>query len=201
MTSVPKAIIERCQSLKEGVVIAPKEFLHLGSRAAVDQAFSRLVKAGRLMRVARGTYVSPVFDDLGNRAPSLDSVADSISAQGKQAITLDGSRAASLLGLTIGASTQQVYLTSGRSKRLVVGDQVVLLQHAPYWQLALGSTPAGNAVRALAYLGKERAYDVAKQLRNQLPRREWDALTSVRASVPSWMASALGKASALPVLH
>lgn len=42
MPSIPQAIVERCRSLAEGVVLAPKEFLHLGSRSAVDQAFSAL---------------------------------------------------------------------------------------------------------------------------------------------------------------
>lgn len=201
MKSIPKVILERCQSLVEGVVLSPKEFLHLGSRAAVDQAFCRLVKAGRLMRVARGAYVVPVRNETGHQAPSIESVADSISVQGKQAIALDGARAANMLGLTTATSAQRVYLTTGRSKQLIIGEQVVVLQHAPYWQLALGSTPAGDALRALAWLGRERAEAVAKQLRDQLPPGEWDVLTSVRASVPSWMATALGKASMYTALH
>lgn len=201
MKSIPKAILERCQSLTEGAVLAPKEFLHLGSRAAVDQAFCRLVKAGRLMRIARGAYVAPVRNETGHQAPSVESVASSISAQGKQVLALDGARAASLLGLATATSAQRVYLTTGRSKQLIIGEQVVVLQHAPYWQLALGSTPAGDALRALAWFGKDRAEDVTKQLRDRLSPGQWDALTSVRASVPSWMAAALGKASMHTALH
>ncbi|MGU1856449.1 DUF6088 family protein [Pseudomonas aeruginosa] len=60
MRSLPKAILERSQTLTEGGVLTPKEFLHLGSRAAVDQAFCRLVKIGRLLRIARGIYSPPV---------------------------------------------------------------------------------------------------------------------------------------------
>lgn len=195
MRSIPKEILERSQSLKEGGVLAPKEFLHLGSRAAVDQAFCRLVKAGRLMRVARGTYVAPAHRDGMPKGPSAESVAKSIAAQGKQAIAIDGARAAKALGLARRSPTQEVYLTTGRSRQLAIAGQAFALQHAPYWQLALGSRPAGDALRALAWMGHERANAAAKKLRTRLSTEEWDALISVRASLPSWLATALGKAS------
>ena len=52
MNTLPETILRRARSFREGGVLSPKEFLHLGSRAAVDQAFSRLTKAGKLLRVA-----------------------------------------------------------------------------------------------------------------------------------------------------
>ena len=70
MKTLPETILRRARSLCEGGVLLPKEFLHLGSRAAVDQAFSRLTKEGKLIRVARGTYVAPVSSRFGSRAPA-----------------------------------------------------------------------------------------------------------------------------------
>lgn len=55
--SLPSMILERSRTHPEGTVLSPKEFLNLGSRAAVDQAFCRLTKAGQLDRVARGIYI------------------------------------------------------------------------------------------------------------------------------------------------
>jgi len=69
LNTLPESIQTHAQSLPEGGVLSPKEFLHLGSRVAVDQAFSRLVKAGKLLRVARGTYVAPVSNRFGTRPP------------------------------------------------------------------------------------------------------------------------------------
>ena len=65
--TLPESIVSHARSLPEGGVLSPKEFLHLGSRVAVDQAFSRLVKAGKLLRVVRGTYVAPVSGRFGTR--------------------------------------------------------------------------------------------------------------------------------------
>ena len=52
MNTLPKTILQQARCLPEGGVLSPKEFLHLGSRSAVDQAFSRLAKTGKLLRVA-----------------------------------------------------------------------------------------------------------------------------------------------------
>jgi len=72
MSTLPESIHLHAQTLAEGGVLSPKEFLHLGSRAAIDQALSRLTKEGKLMRVARGTYVCPVSSRFGTRAPAPD---------------------------------------------------------------------------------------------------------------------------------
>ncbi len=53
-------IMERASTLPEGAPIAAKSLLHLGTRAAVDQALSRLVRRGRLMRAGRGVYMRPL---------------------------------------------------------------------------------------------------------------------------------------------
>jgi hypothetical protein len=201
MRSIPQAIFERSQSLSEGGVLAPKEFLHLGSRAAVDQAFCRLARAGQLMRIARGIYVAPVREKDRTRAPSAESLAKSIAAQGKQCISPDGARAAKSMGLTRVASTKEVYLTTGRSKRLVVGSRIIHLQHAPYWLFSLGATPAGDALRAMAWVGKDQAEKSAQKLRRHLATVEWESLGSVRASLPSWMATALGRVAMLSELR
>ena len=65
MTTLPESILLHAHSLPEGGVLSPKEFLHLGRRAAIDQALSRLTKEGKLLRVARGTYVTPVSSRFG----------------------------------------------------------------------------------------------------------------------------------------
>jgi hypothetical protein len=54
MQALADQIMERASTLPEGAPIAAKSLLHLGTRAAVDQALSRLVRRGRLMRAGRG---------------------------------------------------------------------------------------------------------------------------------------------------
>ena len=196
MNTLPETILFHARSLPEGGVLSPKEFLHLGSRAAVDQAFSRLAKEGKLLRVARGTYVAPVYSRFGKRAPAAGRVVKAVAAQSGEIVVPHGASAANALGLTRQVPTREVYLTSGRTRKLKLGRSEVLLKHAPRWMLALGTGQAGSAVRALAWMGPTHASSSLASLRRTLPASEWRALISARAALPSWMAKEIGREAA-----
>lgn len=193
MRTLPDAILQHTQSLPEGGIVSPKEFLHLGSREAIDQALSRLVKAGRLLRIVRGTYVAPVTSRWGTRPPSPDQIIKALAARSGDIVVAHGASAANTLGLTQQVPVQEVYLTAGRTRKLILGKSEVLVKHAPRWMLALGDSPAGAAVRALAWMGPEHAGESLKALHRTLPESEWRALTAARAVLPSWMALAIGR--------
>lgn len=196
MNTLPESILRHAQSLPEGGVLSPKVFLHLGSRVAVDQAFSRLVKAGKLLRVTRGTYVAPVSSRFGTRAPAPEKVVKAMAEQSGETVAPHGANAANALGLTQQVPIREVYLTSGRTRKLKLGRSEVLVKHVPRWMLALGTGPAGAAVRALAWMGPTHAGESLATLRRTLPHNEWRALASARAALPSWMAQAIGKEAA-----
>jgi hypothetical protein len=196
MHTLPESILLHAQSLPEGGVLSPKEFLHLGSRAAVDQALSRLVKYSKLLRVGRGTYVTPVSSRFGTRAPAPEKVVASLAALSGETVTPHGAMEANSLGLTQQVPIREVYLTSGRTRKLTLGRSEVLVKHVPRWMLALGTGPAGAAVRALAWMGPAHASESLTTLHRTLPNSEWLALASSRAGLPSWMARAIGKEAA-----
>lgn len=196
MNTLPETILQQAQSLPEGGVLSPKEFLHLGSRAAVDQAFSRLAKARKLLRVARGAYAAPVASRFGSRAPAPEKVVQALAEQSGEIVVPHGASAANALGLTQQVPIREVYLTTGRTRRLMLGRSEVLVKHAPRWMLALGARPAGAAVRALAWIGPSHANESLAVLRRALPHAEWQALESARASLPDWMAQAIGQEAA-----
>lgn len=193
MKTLPETILRRARSLPEGGILAPKEFLHLGSWTAVDQAFSRLAKEGKLMRVARGIYVAPVSSRFGSIAPAPEKVVRSLAEQRGDLDVRHGASSANTLGLTQQVRIKEVYLTSGRTRTLKLGKGEVLIKHAPRWMLALGTRPAGEAVRALAWIGPGQADESLASLHRTLPLAEWKALISARAILPSWMAKAIGK--------
>lgn len=192
MTTLPEAIRRHAGSLSEGGVLSPKEFLHLGSRAAIDQALSRLTKEGKLLRVARGAYVAPISSRFGTRAPAPEKVVAALAAQSGQISVPHGASAANALGLTQQVPIREVYLTSGRTRTLTLGRSQVLVKHAPPWMLALGTGPAGAAVRALAWMGPSHADTSLATLHRTLPATEWHALIGARGALPSWLAQAIG---------
>jgi hypothetical protein len=193
MNTLPETILLHSRSLPEGGVVSPKEFLHLGTRAAIDQALSRLTKEGKLMRVARGAYVAPVSSRFGTRAPAPEKVVESLATLGGEIVVPHGATAAHALGLTQQVPIGEVYLTSGRTRNLKLGRSAITVKHVPRWMLALGTGPAGAAVRALAWLGPPHARKSLAALHRSLPPAEWKALASTRAALPSWMARAIGE--------
>jgi hypothetical protein len=191
MSQLAQSILSQAQSLPEGGLLSPKEFLHLGSRAAIDQTLSRLAREGRLLRVGRGVYSLPVQGRFGVRPPSTEAVVEAIESTGGETVVASGAAEANALGLTTQVPTREVFLTSGPSRRLKLGNREVELKHGNRWQMLLGKRPAGKAIRALIWLGPEQAPRVLKILRRKLPREEWEAMRQARAGLPSWMAKAI----------
>ena len=56
MSGLVEQIVEQISDVPEGRYLTAKELLHLGNRAAVDQALSRLARRGQLIRVGRGLH-------------------------------------------------------------------------------------------------------------------------------------------------
>ncbi|HFH4075848.1 MULTISPECIES: hypothetical protein [Pseudomonadaceae] len=95
--------------------------------------------------------------------------------------------------MTQQVSIKEVFITSGRPRTLQLGKIQVRIEHAPQWQVALGATIAGDAVRALAWLGKPHAQEAVAKLRTCLSNSDWQVLKSHRSKLPPWMAEAIGR--------
>jgi len=88
MERLTESILERTNALPEGMPISAKMLLHLGNRAALDQALSRLARRGKLLRAGRGVYVSPVASRFGSRAPAVEKVVEELSRQRGETVVL-----------------------------------------------------------------------------------------------------------------
>ena len=195
MTRLTKQILSHATGLPEGAPVSAKSLLHLGTRAAVDQALSRLTALGQLVRAGRGVYLLPISSRFGTRAPSVEQAVAAIAAQRGEIIVSNGAAAANALGLTTQVPIRSVYLTSGRSRKMRLGNRVVELRHAPRWQLALANRPAGEVVRALAWLGPEKVETALKRLRQKIPPGVFGELVATAPQLPTWLAQSLGRAA------
>lgn len=189
MSSLSARLIEEAASLPEGTALSAKRFLHLGQRAAVDQALSRLARSGQLIRVSRGLYLRPVKTRFGLSAPGVEVSLKALAQETGEIIAPSGAAAANRLGLTTHVPVRSVYLTSERSRRLTLGAQVIELQHAPRWQLVLPGRPAGDVVRALAWLGRRQRRKILPHLARTLEPDIVQELSAARGRLPTWLAA------------
>lgn len=194
MLRLTDQIIAHIDGLPAGTPLAAKGLLHLGKRAALDQALSRLVERGQLVRASRGLYMRPVSSRFGNRGPSVEEALAAVANQRGEVIAPSGAAAANALGLTTQVPVRTVYLTSGRSRTLSLGNQQVELRHAPRWQLALADSAAGDVVRALAWIGPEQAEAALDKLKTRVSQATFGDLLAAAPQLPSWLVQSVGRA-------
>ena len=191
MRGLPKRIMEYAEGLPEATPLCPAGLLHLGKRAAVDQSLSRLARSGHLMRICQGVYMRPQQTRFGQCAPSTGKALQALSALWGETIVPCGGSAANRLGLITQNPVREVYLTSGRSRRLHFSGISVELRHAPRWQLAAPHRKAGDVIRAVAWLGREEVEDSLEAVLPALSAEDLDELSAARAVMPIWMAESV----------
>ena len=188
MRGLPKHIMEHAQALPEATPLSAGALLHLGHRAAIDQALSRLARSGKLMRICQGVYMLPIETRFGWWAPRLGKALAALSVLWGETIVPSGGAAANRLGLITQNPVRAVYLTSGPNRRLHFGSSVVELRHAPRWQLVAPHRKAGDVIRALAWLGPEEVEGALKAALPTLGDEDRHELSAARATMPNWMA-------------
>ena len=180
--------MKRVRANGRGSVFTPRDFLDIASRAAVDQALSRLAKSEQLRRLARGLYDFPkLHPKLGALSPAPDDVAQALARETGSHLQIDGARAANALGLSTQVAAQSSWLTDGPSRRVVLGKRVVDLRHASPKHLIAPGSPAGTVVQALRHVGPVRAADVVQVAARRLSAIDKKALASTAFQAPAWM--------------
>lgn len=193
MNSLPERIMEYAEATPEATPIQAEDLLHLGDRAAVSRALSRLSRSERLMRIYRGIYMRPIETRFGFRGPRRELALAALCELWGETIVPNGGDAANWLGLTTQNTVRSVYLTSGPNRILHFGAHRVELLHAPSWQLAAPNRNAGTVIRAVAWLGPR---EVEKSLDAVLPKlsaEDLSELLAARTVMPPWMAEPLGR--------
>ena len=101
MAGLSVTLLGRVNSRASGALFSPRMFDDLGNRAAVDQVLSRLTKAGKIRRIARGIYDIPkTHPTLGALSPDPDAIAKSIAVQAGYRLQPTPAHAANALGLS-----------------------------------------------------------------------------------------------------
>ncbi len=149
MRSTTTFIRRHIYGLAPGEIFTTRHCLSYGRRSAVDQALARLVKQGLIIRLARGVFVRE-----GCPRPSALAVASAKArAFGKQ-LAVHAHNLACELGLTGSASDGSTFAVPGSSSSFKFGALTVNFRRTAPRKLALGSSRAGQVLRALWQLGE-----------------------------------------------
>lgn len=186
-------IRSRVLRLKSGRIVGPADFDRLGSRAAVDQALSRLARSGVLRRITRGLYERPrIHPTLGPLLPSVDAAARALAKRNRWHLQVAGGYAANLLGLTDQVPVRTVYLTDGRSHVVRFGNQELVFRHTTPRNMATAGRISGLVIQALRYVKRSRVdARVVDRLRARFTRTDRSVLRRDASLAPAWIGEIL----------
>ena len=199
MTNVQDVILDQLRQRSRSRVYTSKDLVHLGSRAAVDQALSRLARDGTLQRLARGLYYYPRTNlRLGIVVnPREEEIASALARQTGSRIAPSGALAANRLGLSTQVPAKHVYLTDGRSREVRVGNQVFAMKHVAPKELPVGSPVSAAVFQALRFLGSDSIDDtVISRLRRRLSIKQRQQLLRDARYTTGWIGDAVRKVGA-----
>lgn len=195
MSNLRDKILHRVHGKGRGGVYISKDFLDLGSRAAIDQALSRLVKDGSLRRLGRGLFDFPrVSPKLGILSPDSDQVARAISRKQGGRVQRSGAFAANALGLSTQVPGNQVYLTASSSAKVRVGKQTLTFKKVAPKRIAARDSVAGTVLQALDFVGKDGVTDgVVSRLRSKLSSTDKKRLLKESRYAAGWVSDTVKK--------
>jgi hypothetical protein len=194
MQTVQLSILNRIRAKGRGKVFSSKDFIDLGTRGAVDQALSRLARAGEFRRLGRGLYHYPRTNPrIGlELPPDPDEVAFALARRTGTRVAPSGALAANRLGLTAQVPAKPVYLTDGRTRRVRAGDTVFLIQHVPAKDLPAGSPTSAVVFQALRHVGREAVDDqVLARLRRVLSSKDRQRVLRDSRYTTGWIADVI----------
>jgi hypothetical protein len=191
--SIATKLLRAIKRKGRGYVFTPDELLSLGSRAAVDQALSRLTRSGEIRRLGRGIYDYPkVSPRLGPLTPAPETIAEALARQEGVHLQTSGARAANALGLTTQVPGRLTFLTDGTPRSRRVGSQVIELKRAAPRKLRGAGTMSGTVLQALRYLGPEGVDEgVIEHLARLLSPSDKRELRAIANAAPGWARPAI----------
>jgi hypothetical protein len=166
--AIHQQIEARINRSKKGTILFPTDFRGMGSEAAIKMALSRLVKEGKVERLAHGIYIVPKEDPMfGKIQPSLETIAETIAKKEHVKIKPAGTYALHKLGLTTQVPTKVVYLTDGPPKFIHIGSSTIRFKPTTPKKMALEGKISSLVIQALEEI-KQNLEDLEKETKDRL---------------------------------
>lgn len=190
MQTIEDKIVTKMRGYRTPHPFSANDLTDLGTRAAVDQALSRLARSGKLHRLGRGLYMYPRPSSLTGmtRLPTAQAIAKAIARKHGHRILPSRPYASNLLGLSTQVPAKNIFMTDGRSRTVRVGQDTIYFHHVEPSTLAASGRVAPLVFQAMRDIGRQRVSDrdVAR-LRRLLPAEDKKALLKNRRFAPAWM--------------
>lgn len=187
--SLNQQILARVAKKGRGWAFTPHDFADIGDPRGIGMALTRLVRDGKIRRIARGLYDCPhPHPVLGQAGATADAVVAAV-ARGRHLRLLPSPQvAANQLGLSTQVPAQMIYQSDGAPAKVQLGNRQIVFRRNTGRNLALAGRASGLVAQALRDVGQGKVTpDMIQHLRRRLDAAAKKQLTDDLTSVPAWM--------------
>jgi len=194
--SIDDQVEQIIKKRKTGSILFSEDFHELNNPGAVKIALHRLVKRGDIIRLARGIFTKPKYNELvGDILPTTETIASAIAKRDKARILPTGSYAMHVLGLTNQIPLKLIYLTDGSPRKITIGKRTIQFKKTTPKNLALKGEISKLIVQALKEIGKTNVNkDEIDKIQDLLKKEDRKTLKHDIALAPQWIAEIMTEA-------
>ncbi len=201
--STHQEITKIIKQTKPGKILFPTDFRGTGSEAAIKMSLSRLVKEGKIERLAHGIYLhSMTHPIMGKLQPSLDEIAQAIAEKEHIRIRPSGAYALNKLGLSDQVPTRLVYITDGQARQIQIGKGSIKFKPATPKKFGMIGKISGLLIQGLEEIGPKQITPTLKdQIKLLLKKEDPRKLGHDIKLAPAWINDFIISINANKIAH
>lgn len=183
-------VTKRIAEANVGSVFVLSDFSDIADTDAIRQAITRIENNKTIIRIMRGVYYKPEYNDLLGEvvAPSPDAVAHALARNFGWTIVPCGDTALNLLGLSTQVPSQWVYVSDGAYKEYSFDNTTIKFKRTTNKEISKVSYKTALTIKALKALGKDNVTEaVIARLKKTLSEQEKANMLAEAKSATSWV--------------
>ncbi len=188
--TIEQQILARVYGHGRGWAFSPKDFLHLGSRKAVDVALIRLTNAGTIRRIIRGIYDYPRFSVFLDHqlGPDIHQISIALARKFGWSIQAGSAAALNLIGLSTQVPSQYVYYSNGPDRKYVIDKTALQFEKTTLKETRFRMEETGIVVQAIKAMGQKGiTSDVRRMIREWLGPNKLSKVLKDAERVTDWV--------------
>ncbi len=160
-----------------------------GSAATIKMSLSRLVKEGKIQRLAHGIYLhAKIHPAMGKLQLSLDEIAEAIAQKEHIRIRPSGAYPLNKLGLSNQVPTRIVYITDGQVKQIRIGRGSIKFKPVSPKKFGTIGKISGLLIQGLEEIGPKQITPIMKnEIANLLKKEDPKKLSHDIKLAPAWI--------------
>jgi hypothetical protein len=198
MESIENKILTALKKCGRGKVFFKQDFSRYSNPKRIQKALEQLTDSGIIIRVARGIYCYPKIDKLfktGPETPSYDAIAAAVAKRDGAKIVPTGVHALNRLGLSTQIPTNFVYLTNGKSRKIMLANgKSITFVHTALKNMQFKNTVAMLITFALKSIGNENVTEQQiTHIQNIIKQEGKEKIMQDIAKMPDWIKNIITK--------